>query len=172
MLGCLGSAGSSAVLRRSSGGAPVLCWHTQQDTAIAVRHEVDRLGAAGSASNESRSLDHLLLMHTLVGAQWRTSAAAQVEDLARADHRLHGSMQAGRGRAPVMVLVAGAGGTARPRCIRVRRYFHPYPVSYVMFWLVKAHKFSIARTHTLWNVTRPPTTSAQRNALVTRRRSI
>ena len=49
-------------------GAPVLCWHTQQDTAIAVRHEVDRLGAAGSASNESRSLDHLLLMHTLVGA--------------------------------------------------------------------------------------------------------
>ena len=68
MLGCLGSAGSSAVLRRSSGGAPVLCWHTQQDTAIAVRHEVDRLGAAGSASNESRSLDHPLLMHTLVGA--------------------------------------------------------------------------------------------------------
>ena len=59
------------MLRRSSGGAPVLCWHTQQDTAIAVRHEVDRLGAAGSASNESRSLDHLLLMHTLVGAQWR-----------------------------------------------------------------------------------------------------
>ena len=51
------------MLRRSSGGAPVLCWHTQQDTAIAVRHEVDRLGAAGSASNESRSLDHLLLMH-------------------------------------------------------------------------------------------------------------
>ena len=68
MLGGLGSAGSSAVLRRSSGGAPVLCWHTQQDTAIAVRHEVDRLGAAGSASNESRSIDHLLLMHTLVGA--------------------------------------------------------------------------------------------------------
>ena len=56
------------MLRRSSGGAPVLCWHTQQDTVIAVRHEVDRLGAAGSASNESRSLDHLLLMHTLVGA--------------------------------------------------------------------------------------------------------
>ena len=56
------------MLRRSSGGAPVLCWHTQQDTAIAVRHKVDRLGAAGSSSNESRSLDHLLLMHTLVGA--------------------------------------------------------------------------------------------------------
>ena len=54
-------------------GAPVLCWHTQQDTAIADRHEVGRLDAAGSASNESRSLDHLLLMvmHTLVGAQWR-----------------------------------------------------------------------------------------------------
>ena len=116
------------MLRRSSGGAPVLCWHTQQDTAIAVRHEVDRLGAAGSASNESRSLDHLLLMHTLVGAQWRTSAAAQVEDLARADHRLHGSMQAGRGRAPVMGLVAGAGGTDRRRCTRVWRYFSPYPV--------------------------------------------
>ena len=52
----------------SSGGAPVLCWHTQQATAIALRHEVDRLGAAGSAINESRSLDLLLLMHTLVGA--------------------------------------------------------------------------------------------------------
>ena len=114
MLGGLGSAGSSAVLRRS--GAPVLCWHTQQDTAIAVRHEVDRLGAAGSASNESRSLDHLLLMHTLVGAQWRTSAAAQVEDLARADHRLHGRTQAGRGRVAVMSEVAAAGGTDRRRC--------------------------------------------------------
>ena len=56
------------MLHRCSVGAPVLCCHTQQDTAIAVRHEVDRLGAAGSASNESRSLDHLLLMHTLVGA--------------------------------------------------------------------------------------------------------
>ena len=121
------------MLRRSSGGAPVLCWHTQQDTAIAVRHEVDRLGAAGSASNESRSLDHLLLMHTLVGAQWRTSAAAQVEDLARADHRLHGSMQAGRGRAPVMGLVAGAGGTDRRRCIRVRLNFRPHPVSPVYY---------------------------------------
>ena len=128
MLGCLGSAGSSAVLRRSSGGAPVLCWHTQQDTAIAVRHEVDRLGAAGSASNESRSLDHLLLMHTLVGAQWRTSAAAQVEDLARADRRLHGSTQASCGRAPVMSMVAAAGGTARRSCIRVSRYLHQYPV--------------------------------------------
>ena len=74
VLGCLGSAGSSAVLRRCStlsGGAPVLCWHTQQDTAIAVRHEVDRLGAAGSASNESRSIDHLQVMNSLVGAQWR-----------------------------------------------------------------------------------------------------
>ena len=59
------------MLRRSSGGAPVLCWHTQQDTAIAVRHEVDRLGAAGSASNESRSIDHLQVMNSLVGAQWR-----------------------------------------------------------------------------------------------------
>ena len=115
------------MLRRSSGGAPVLCWHTQQDTAIAVRHEVDRLGAAGSASNESRSLDHLLLMHTLVGAQWRTSAAAQVEDLARADHRLHGSMQAGRGRAPVMGLVAGAGGTDRRRCTRAPLNLHQHP---------------------------------------------
>ena len=56
------------MLRLCGGGAPVLCCHTQQAAAIAVRHEVDRLGAAGSASNESRSLDHLLLMHTLVGA--------------------------------------------------------------------------------------------------------
>ena len=68
MLDCLDSAGSSAVLHRCSGGAPVLCYHTQQATAIALRHEVDRLDAAGSASSESRSLDHLLLMHTLFGA--------------------------------------------------------------------------------------------------------
>ena len=57
-----------AVLCCAVCGAPVLCWHTQQDTAIAVRHQVDRLGAAGSAINESRSLDLLLLVHTLVGA--------------------------------------------------------------------------------------------------------
>ena len=118
------------MLRRSSGGAPVLCWHTQQDTAIAVRHEVDRLGAAGSASNESRSLDHLLLMHTLVGAQWRTSAAAQVEDLARADHRLHGRTQAGRGRAAVMSEVAAAGGTDRRRCTRAPLNFSQTPYEY------------------------------------------
>ena len=68
MLGCLGSACSSAVLHRCRDGALVLCCHTQQATAIAHRHEVDRLGAAGSASNEGRSLDLLLLMHTLVGA--------------------------------------------------------------------------------------------------------
>ena len=54
-----------------STGAAVLYRHTQQDTAIAVRHEVDRLGAAGSASNESRSIDHLQVMNSLVGAQWR-----------------------------------------------------------------------------------------------------
>ena len=111
-----------------STGAAVLYQHTQQDTSINSRHEVDRLGAAGSASNESRSLDHLLLMHTLVGAQWRTSAAAQVEDLARADRRLHGRTQAGRGRAAVMSEVAAAGGTARRSCIRVWRCFNPYPL--------------------------------------------
>ena len=41
--------------------------HTQQDTSINSRHEVDRLGAAGSASNESRSIDHLQVMNSLVG---------------------------------------------------------------------------------------------------------
>ena len=123
-----------------STGAAVLYRHTQQDTSINSRHEVDRLGAAGSASNESRSLDHLLLMHTLVGAQWRTSAAAQVEDLARADHRLHGSMQAGRGRAPVMSMVAAAGGTARRSCTRVWRYFRQYPVlAQLACYLVALH---------------------------------
>ena len=45
--------------------------HTQQDTSINSRHEVDRLGAAGSASNESRSIDHLQVMNSLAGAQWR-----------------------------------------------------------------------------------------------------
>ena len=63
------------------------------------------------------------------GGGARTNAAAQVEDLARADHRLHGSMQAGRGRAPVMGLVAGAGGTDRRRCIRAPLNFHQSPVS-------------------------------------------
>ena len=62
------------------------------------------------------------------GGGTRTRAAAQGEDLARADHRLHGSMQAGRGRAPVMGLVAGAGGTDRRRCTRVRLNFRPHPV--------------------------------------------
>ena len=106
--------------------------HTQQDTSINSRHEVDRLGAAGSASNESRSIDHLQVMNSLVGAQWRrrtrTDAAAQVEYLARADRRLHGRTQAGRGRAAVMSEVAAAGGTARRSCIRVSRYLHQHPV--------------------------------------------
>ena len=56
-------------------------------------------------------------------------AAAQVEYLARADRRLHGRTQAGRGRAAVMSEVAAAGGTARRSCIRVWRYFNPYPVA-------------------------------------------
>ena len=66
------------------------------------------------------------------GAQ--TSAAAQVEDLARADHRLHGRTQAGRGRAAVMSEVAAAGGTARRSCTRVWRYFSPYPVEVSSVW--------------------------------------
>ena len=60
------------------------------------------------------------------GAQ--TSAAAQVEDLARADRRLHGRTQAGRGRAAVMSEVAAAGGTARRSCIRAPLNFHQYPL--------------------------------------------
>ena len=105
--------------------------HTQQNTSIDSRHEVDRLGAAGSASNESRSIDHLQVMNSLVGAQWRrrsTDAAAQVEDLARADRRLHGRTQAGRGRAAVMSEVAAAGGTDRRRCTRAPLNFSQYPV--------------------------------------------
>ena len=62
-LRCSGPVGST--------GAAVLYRHTQQDTSINSRHEVDRLGAAGSASNESRSIDHLQVMNSLVGAQWR-----------------------------------------------------------------------------------------------------
>ena len=58
-----------------STGAAVLYRHTQQDTSINSRHEVDRLGAAGSASNESRSIDHLpshlQVVNSLAGAQWR-----------------------------------------------------------------------------------------------------
>ena len=53
------------------------------------------------------------------GGGARTDAAAQVEDLARADRRLHGRTQAGRGRAAVMSEVAAAGGTARRSCTDV-----------------------------------------------------
>ena len=59
------------------------------DTATCL--EVDDLATGSSASEKSRSLELLLVLHTLLGAavlcSAQTSAAAQVEDAARCCRR-------------------------------------------------------------------------------------
>ena len=57
---------------------------------MTIRLEVDGLATGSSASTMSRSLELLLVLHTLLGAAvlQRTSAAAQVEDAARCCRRL------------------------------------------------------------------------------------
>ena len=54
--------------RRHGGVAQPQCSMKESLPDIVLLLEVDRTATASSASNESRSLDHLLLMHTLVGA--------------------------------------------------------------------------------------------------------
>ena len=109
-----------------------------------VRHDVDRLGRASSASSESGSLELLLILHATVGATTcgaQTDAAAQLERVARCNCRFHAGIHTPHGRARVKVAVSCAAAPALRRCIRVRRYFGPYPVCnrdipYEIGWLV------------------------------------
>ena len=62
--------------------------------AVLVRHDVDHLGRASSASTESGSLELLLSLHALVGATTcgaQTNAAAQLERVARCRPRFSGA---------------------------------------------------------------------------------
>ena len=96
-----------------------------------VRHDVDRLGQASSASSESGSLELLLILHALVGATIcgaQTNRSAQVERATRCSRRQDGDMRTPRGRVPVKVAVSCAAGPAQRRCIRAPGDFHQYPV--------------------------------------------
>ena len=91
----------------------------------------DGMDAACTASTESTSLLHHHAWHTVRGAEKlrRTNECSRTGRGPCASQPPSSSgMQVGRGRATHMGLAAAAGGTARPRCIRVRRYFHPLPV--------------------------------------------
>ena len=59
-----------------------------------LRHNIDRLGRASSASNKSGSCASILTLHTLVGAAIcgaRTEAAAQLERVALRRPRFSGT---------------------------------------------------------------------------------
>ena len=99
--------------------------------AVLVRHDVDRLGRASSASSESGSLELLLTLHATVGATIcgaRTGAVTQVAHVARCDRRFHARTRAPHEGARVKVAVSCAAAPAQRRCTRVRRNFRPYPV--------------------------------------------
>ena len=101
--------------------------------AVLVRHDVDRLGRASSASNESGSLELLLTLHALVGATIcgaRTDAAGQVERAVRCNRGLDSGVHTPHGRATVKVAMSHAAGPALRRCIRARGLSHPHPVQY------------------------------------------
>ena len=96
-----------------------------------VRHGIDRLGRASSASSESRSLELLLSLDALVGATIcgaRTDAAAQVERVVRRNRRFHARTRTPHEGARVKVAVSCAAGPAQRRCTRVPRFMGPYPV--------------------------------------------
>ena len=100
-----------------------------------VRHDVDRLGQASSASSESGSLELLLILHALVGATIcgaQTNAAAQLERVARRNRRFHARTHAPHEGARVKVAMSHAAGPALRRCIRVRANFRPHPVTCVL----------------------------------------
>ena len=100
--------------------------------AVLVRHDVDRLGQASSASSESGSLELLLILHATVGATTcgaQTGAATQLERAARCNRRFHGGMLTPCARAAVKVAVSCAAGPDQRRCPRENRHSHPYPVS-------------------------------------------
>ena len=75
-----------------------------------------KASSPGVKSMSAKLFLDLPTMSAPSGEERRMDAAAQVEYLARADRRLHGRTQAGRGRAAVMSEVAAAGGTDRRRC--------------------------------------------------------
>ena len=76
-----------AVLQRvCSCAAQPECSTKEPPTALLLRHEVDRLGGASSASNKSGSCASLLSLHASVGATIcgaRTDASTQLERVAR-----------------------------------------------------------------------------------------
>ena len=87
-------------------------------TDMTIRLEVDGLATGSSASTKSRSLQLLLVLHTLLGAavlQRKTSAAAQVEDAARCDRRLDSGVHTCHDRATHVELVSSAAGPSRRR---------------------------------------------------------
>ena len=97
--------------------------------AVLVRHDVDRLGQASSASSESGSLELLLILHATVGATTcgaQTGAVTQVERVARCDRRFHARTHTPHEGARVKVAVSCAAAPAQRRCTRVRAYFRPY----------------------------------------------
>ena len=130
-LGSLNSEGSGALLRwaapeqRCSAGTPS---KIQPSLSAMKLTAWARLVAPATRAGRSTTSCSCTRWSAPSGGGAQTSAAAQVEDLARADRRLHGRTQAGRGRAAVMSEVAAAGGTARRSCIRVSRYLHQHPV--------------------------------------------
>ena len=70
------------------------CSLKEPRTALLVRHEVDRLGSASSASNKSGSCASLLSLHASVGATIcgaRTNAGTQLERVARCRPRFSGA---------------------------------------------------------------------------------
>ena len=117
--------------RVSSCTAQPQCSMKEPPAALLLRHDVDRLGRASSASSESGSLELLLSLHALVGATIcgaRTGAVTQVERVARCNRRFHAGIRTPHGRARVKVAVSCAAAPAQRRCTRVRRNFRPYPV--------------------------------------------
>ena len=124
--------GCETVLQRvCSCAAQPQCSIKEPPAAVLVRHEVDRLGRASSASSESGSLELLLILQATVGATIcgaQTNAAAQLERVARCNRRFHAGIHTPHGRARVKVAVPHAAGPALRRCIRVRPNFPPYPV--------------------------------------------
>ena len=123
------------------------CSMKESPAALLLRHDVDRLDWASSASNNNGSLAPLLTLHTLVGATIcgaQTDAAAQVERVARRNRRFHARTRTPHEGARVKVAVSCAAGPAQRRCIRVRRYKGPYPVQcfHIMVFVLRVLAFA------------------------------
>ena len=99
-----------------------------------VRHDVDRLGQASSASSENGSLELLLTLHATVGATIcgaQTNAAGQVERAVRCNRGLDSGMHTPHGRATVKVAMSHAAGPAlAPASLHPR----PWKLSSVHVW--------------------------------------